>query len=248
MACAVPVPDHYRHWNTAGADRGYRLDREQVHLDLLSAALVADASVLDIGCGSGRFLRQLAEQQPRLRALIGVELSEVQVDSAISDGLLVTRGSADGGLPFRDGHFDAVTCAQVIEHVVNPDALVQEAHRVLRPGGVFVLSTPNLCAWFNRALVVAGAQPVFAETSTTTTLVGAGRLGRLKRDPHPVGHLRLFTLRAISDLLHLHGFSVIATKGAVFDEAFPRPVLRVDRAFTRRPSLAALLVVAASRS
>jgi len=180
--------------------------------------------------------------------MIGMELSDAAVQSARADGLLVARGRADEGLPFRDHRFDAVTCAQVIEHVVDPDAMLREVHRVLCPGGMFVLSTPNLCAWFNRALVLGGVQPVFAETSTTTTLVGAGRLGRFKRDPTPVGHLRLFTLRALTDLLRLHGFCVTDTRGAIFDEGFPKPVLAVDRVFRRLPSLAALLVVAASRS
>ena len=77
--------------------------------------------------------------------------------------------------------------------------------------------------------------------------MGAGRLGRFKHDHTPVGHLRLFTLRALTDLLHLHGFRVRESRGAVFDEGFPRPVLAVDRAFRRLPSMAALLVVAATR-
>jgi hypothetical protein len=65
-------------------------------------------------------------------------------------------------------------------------ALAQaRARRVLRPGGVLLLSTPNLAAWFNRSLVLLGVQPVFSEVSLRRVY---GRPGR-----EVAGHLRLFT-------------------------------------------------------
>ncbi|MEJ8669191.1 class I SAM-dependent methyltransferase [Streptomyces sp. MS1.AVA.1] len=71
----------------------------------------------------------------------------------------------DGGLPFRTGSADAVLFSEVIEHLVDPDAALDEIRRVLRPGGHLMLSTPNLAAWYNRALLLAGVQPVFSEVS-----------------------------------------------------------------------------------
>lgn len=47
-------------------------------------------------------------------------------------------------LPFRAGSFDAVVCSEVIEHVADPAALIAELHRVLRPGGRLLLSSPFL--------------------------------------------------------------------------------------------------------
>jgi len=47
-------------------------------------------------------------------------------------------------LPYRDGFFDLVTATEVIEHMENPRLFLRELSRVLRPGGVCVLSTPNV--------------------------------------------------------------------------------------------------------
>ena len=116
--------------------------------------------------------------------------------------------------------------------------------------GHLVLSTPNLCAWFNRLLVrPLGVQPIFYETSTESSLVGAGVLRRFKRGEHPVGHVRLFTLRALSDLLGRAGFSIVEARGAVFDKGLPPRLLAGLTAPSRsRPSLASLLVVLARRT
>ncbi len=48
------------------------------------------------------------------------------------------------GLPFEDGRFDCVVLQEVIEHLQNPVLVMKEIHRVLKPGGVFILSTPNM--------------------------------------------------------------------------------------------------------
>ena len=51
------------------------------------------------------------------------------------------HGSADA-LPFEDGSFDTVLCTQVIEHVRTPNAVIAECARVLRPGGVLIVTAP----------------------------------------------------------------------------------------------------------
>jgi SAM-dependent methyltransferase len=52
------------------------------------------------------------------------------------------------GFPFEDRRFDVVTAFEVIEHVVStPRALLTESARVLKPGGILYLTTPNVCAW-----------------------------------------------------------------------------------------------------
>ena len=73
-----------------------------------------------------------------------------------------------------------------------------------------MLSTPNLAAWYNRALLLAGVQPVFSEVSLRAI---HGRPGR-----EVVGHLRLYTARALREFVAASGFEVVRLRG----RALPR--------------------------
>ncbi len=194
--------------------------------------------VLDVGCGDG-YLAALAAGAPGVR-LIAVDLAHEALVLTRRRGLVVGRASVDdGGLPFKSEVFDVVMMSEIIEHLVDPDLALSEARRVLIPGGTLLLSTPNLAAWFNRVLLVAGVQPIFSEVSQLGVF---GRPGK-----EVVGHLRLFTSRALLQVLDLHGFHQVTLAGAGFHEV-PRGARWLDRGLARRPSLAAILVAAARRS
>ncbi|QLH21548.1 bifunctional 2-polyprenyl-6-hydroxyphenol methylase/3-demethylubiquinol 3-O-methyltransferase UbiG [Streptomyces sp. Rer75] len=224
---AVPV--------ASGPDRSRRQAR------MLAHALRTDgdtaATILDIGCGDGT---AAATALPFLRGhrLIGVDWSQDALRRA-APRLPVVRGElTDGGLPFADGSADACVFSEVVEHLVDPDAALDEIRRVLRPGGHLLLSTPNLAAWYNRGLLLAGVQPVFSEVS----LRGIhGRPGR-----EVVGHLRLYTARALRGFLTASGFEVVRLTGAPF-HGVPRGLRPLDRAVCRVPSLASILLVHARR-
>ena len=237
--------DYYEDWHTERRDMPV-LDRERSHLALLAPIARPGASLLDAGCADGRFLGMLRESFPALR-VTGADFSATQVAVATAAGYDVVQANFEADLPFPDGSFSIVNLAQVIEHLYDPDRLLDEINRVLEPGGHLVLSTPNLCAWFNRVLVPLGVQPIFYESSTRSSTVGTGPLRRFKASDRPVGHVRLFTLTALEDLLSLHGFRVGAVRGSLFDERLPRPALVLDRTFAHRPSLASILVVAARK-
>jgi len=88
--------------------------------------------VLDVGCGSKPYA-VLFEQ--RCSEYVGCD--EYPVEPS------VVRCPADR-LAFSDGEFDCVFCSQVLEHVSRPWAVVKECSRVLRPGGVALLTVPFL--------------------------------------------------------------------------------------------------------
>jgi malonyl-CoA O-methyltransferase len=96
---------------------------------------------LDLGCGSGAYLPALAE---RCRDVVAVDLAHgyVRQATARQQGSMGVQGSAVA-LPFRDGTFDLVLATEVIEHLPQPTALLDEVERVLKPDGAFVLTTPN---------------------------------------------------------------------------------------------------------
>ncbi len=141
------------------------------------------------------------------------------------------QGGIDSrGLPLADACADIVIMSELIEHLVDTDSAAEEVRRILRPGGVLLLSTPNLAAWFNRGLVGLGVQPVFSEVSLRGIY---GRPGQ-----QVVGHLRLFTRRALVEFLTARGFACERVCGAPYHDV-PRPLRPLDRALCHWPSAAA---------
>jgi ubiquinone/menaquinone biosynthesis C-methylase UbiE len=112
--------------------------RVQAIFRLLGAR--ASDRVLEVGCGAGHLLARL----PAGRA-VGVDLAEsllARTAARLRGRAKLAQGDA-GALPFAAGAFDRVYCSEVLEHVVDPAAAVAEIRRVLKPGGVAVLSVPN---------------------------------------------------------------------------------------------------------
>ncbi|MFD9906639.1 class I SAM-dependent methyltransferase [Streptomyces sp. NPDC059063] len=195
--------------------------------------------VLDIGCGDGSAARAAAPLLAGHR-VIGVDWSQDALRRASRHLPHVVRGElTDGGLPFASASADAVLFSEVIEHLVDPDSALDELRRVLRPGGHLMLSTPNLAAWYNRGLLLAGVQPVFSEVS----LRGIhGRPGR-----EVVGHLRLYTARALREFVAASGFDVVRLAGAPF-HGVPRPLRALDRLACAAPSAASILLLHARKA
>jgi SAM-dependent methyltransferase len=99
-------------------------------------------AVLDLGAGDGRYLALFAALLPPGALLVGCELSHVRARRIEAKGFRVVVAQAEA-LPFKAGAFDLVTLIEVIEHTLSPGRTLNEASRVLRPGGRLVLTTPN---------------------------------------------------------------------------------------------------------
>ncbi|MEU6124664.1 class I SAM-dependent methyltransferase [Streptomyces sp. NPDC047123] len=205
----------------------------------LGPATARTATVLDIGCGDGTAAATAAPLLAGHR-VIGVDWSQDALKRAHARLPYVVRGElTDGGLPFADGAADAVLFSEVVEHLVDPDSALDELRRVLAPGGHLMLSTPNLAAWYNRGLLLAGVQPVFSEVS----LRGIhGRPGK-----EVVGHLRLYTARALREFVAASGFEVVGLSGAPF-HGVPRPLRALDRLACAVPSAASILLLHARKA
>ncbi|MEU6821516.1 class I SAM-dependent methyltransferase [Streptomyces atriruber] len=205
----------------------------------LGPATARTATVLDIGCGDGTAAATAAPLLAGHR-VVGVDWSQDALKRAHARLPYVVRGElSDGGLPFADGAADAVLFSEVVEHLVDPDSALDELRRVLRPGGHLMLSTPNLAAWYNRGLLLAGVQPVFSEVS----LRGIhGRPGK-----EVVGHLRLYTARALREFVAASGFEVVRLSGAPF-HGVPRPLRALDRLACAVPSASSILLLHARKA
>jgi ubiquinone/menaquinone biosynthesis C-methylase UbiE len=160
-------PSYFRrtfHWQTDGyfTSRSARLYDLSVELLFLGTADVMrrqtippitralqaagrdDGRLLDVGCGTGRLLSQMAASHPALR-LFGVDISPAYVGAAralladVPDVSLVAENAES--LPYRDGYFDMVTSVYLFHELPRAvrRVVLREMKRVLAPGGLLVL-------------------------------------------------------------------------------------------------------------
>lgn len=103
--------------------------------EIVTRQAAAGGRIIDIGCGSSRILRDM----PRA---VGVDVSFAKLRYMRRYGIPLVHGSIFA-LPFRDQCADVVVCSEVIEHIPGGPAPFAEMARVLRPGGILVLGTPD---------------------------------------------------------------------------------------------------------
>ena len=99
---------------------------------------IAAGQYLDIGCGTGMFLRELGEQ----RQLYGVDISERALSyckKKVNAELVQAQGSA---LPFSKDTFSLVTLLDMLEHVDEDFGVLKEAFRVCQPGAAVIITVP----------------------------------------------------------------------------------------------------------
>ena len=118
--------------------------RYQVLLDAMDAHA---HRVLDVGCGDGTLTARLAERSDRVigidDSLLPLRLARGEFDRRRLHRTPLLMNADARRLPFPDDAFDCVVLADVIEHIDAPDAVMSEAHRVLRTGGQILLTTPR---------------------------------------------------------------------------------------------------------
>ena len=110
-----------------------------------TGALSSVKDVLEIGTGTGGMLHELIARGHRAR---GVEVNpDLIAESRRWFGDLPIDRVSTADLPFASGSFDVVLTFDVFEHIRDSDAHLLEVHRVLRPGGLYLIQTPN--KWSN---------------------------------------------------------------------------------------------------
>jgi SAM-dependent methyltransferase len=108
--------------------------------------------VLDLGCRYGALTRAYLDGNH----VVGVDVDRDALAEAATIGIETRWADVDEPLPFEDESFDVVVAGELIEHLRDPDRLVAEVRRVLRPGGRFVGSVPNFFRLRNRLAMLAG--------------------------------------------------------------------------------------------
>ncbi len=185
-----PTPEDLEAVYASGAyhaemDEAERRRWAERRLDEIERLVPPSGRLLDVGCSRGYLLEAA---RARGWQVVGVELNPRSVELARSRGLEVHCGQlADA--PLAPESFDVVTAFDVIEHLRSPRAFLAQVHRLLRPDGLLVLTTPN----------IGGLVP-----RCTYWLVGR-TIGAWEH-PTPPGHLVQFSRHTLLDLLSRSGF------------------------------------------
>jgi glycosyltransferase involved in cell wall biosynthesis len=136
--------------------------------------------ILDAGCGSSLIVQSLNNA-------VGMEFNFDKLRFLRHQGIPLARGSAFA-LPFKDVSFDCVISSQVIEHLAYDEVLFSEMRRVLRPGGMLILGTPDYATIGWRII-----EPTY---------------GFLVPGGYADEHITHYTREKLSEILTRHGFTV----------------------------------------
>ena len=153
--------------------------------------------LLDLGCGRGELVARMSSLGWRAE---GIDTDPVAVEVARSKNIRVRCGPLHEQ-KFPQGSFDAVVMSHVIEHVHRPLELLKEVYRILRPGRLLVVATPNAGSWGHRLL---GSRWPFLD---------------------PPRHLQIFTTRALKALARAAGFADIHARTEIRTAAAMLPLI-----------------------
>ena len=154
-------------------------------------SLPPGARVLDAPCGGSAALSLALRESG-----FAVTGADVDLNAAKLIGESFARVNLDGSLPWPNNTFDAVFSTEGIEHLENQFSFVREVYRILKPGGIFVLTTPNITSLRSRV-----------------RFFGSGFFGRDGRplnetQRHPLHHIGLLTFSDLRYVLHTAGFAL----------------------------------------
>ena len=157
-----------------------------------ASALNGGGTLLDVGCGDGSFYPCISA---KFEHVYGIDIAPEAVNEAQERGMEAVAGDAGGPLPWKDRYFNSIVCLEVIEHLPDPLAALKEIHRVLKPGGHLVLTTPNIRYFRNLARLLFAGE--FPRTSTDNFVWGGG-------------HMHYFTRKDIKGLFEAASFTGIS--------------------------------------
>lgn len=151
---------------------------------------VPSGQVLDVPCGSGAFTRRLLQSGYTTCA------ADFNTHDAIPEEASFHQADMNEPLPFEDNSFDGVVSIEGIEHIKRPFDFVQECSRILRPGGLLIITTPNVSSlrsrwrWFLTGFHNKSKYPLD------------------ELNPAPRHHINMISFPQMRYMLHTSGFHI----------------------------------------
>ncbi len=184
-----------KHFEEYDYESGYDWSKDRripVVLRLLPKVSASqNLTLLDIGCNCGKTSEYF---RAKGYAVSGIDISRKAVMQANTKGFKFIVGDITKGLPFPNDSFDNAFIGEVLEHILDPRALLVEAYRVLKKGGRLYITVPNICSLRNIFLMLFGRLPAYSS--------GFDSL-----------HCKDFCQRDMRRLLQSAGFRAITFKG-----------------------------------
>ncbi|HHM24034.1 MAG TPA: class I SAM-dependent methyltransferase, partial [Bacteroidetes bacterium] len=129
----------------------YRFDKLRYLPRVVDFSAYRGKKLLEVGCGIGIDLLEFARGGARV---VGIDLAETSIDLARKNfelaGQIGEFHVMDGeNMSFEDNSFDVVYAHGVIQYTANPEKMIAEIHRVLKPGGEAIMMVYNRISWLN---------------------------------------------------------------------------------------------------
>ncbi len=120
-------------------DGRYRIIRENVYIESTSRNMIL--KILDVGCGKGRYLKNLIEDEPE-HSYFAVDLSEAVMKYITIDQVYKKQGILTN-IPYPDHYFDITYTCEALEHAIDIKSAIKELARVTKPGGKIIVIDKN---------------------------------------------------------------------------------------------------------
>lgn len=217
--------DNYRFWAQHIFPASEENRRERIHRPMLSYIVaacerhgVARKTLVEVGPGFGTFI-SLARESGSFESVIAIERTPEMAKACRDRGVLVIERAVEDVSPEEVGEADVLVSFEVIEHLFDPGAFLRSAARLVRPGGLLVLTCPN-GEGFDTAMLGALSGQVDSE------------------------HVNLFNPDSLSGLLNRSGFEVLEkeTPGRLDAELVRDAALEDKLDFTGNPFLKKVLL------
>lgn len=163
-------------------------------LSLVNQMDLEKRKILDIGCHDGTFLSLIKNRDNNF---FGLDASDWAVEKSRGKGIQTERYFFDNEtkFPFENNFFDIIVAGEIIEHIYDTDFFLKEIQRALKPGGMLLISTPNMASLGRRLFLFLGKNP---------------HIELSPNEPESVGHIRYFTFKNLKDILVKHNFKIVS--------------------------------------